>query len=339
MELLEIKDRNQWEDFVKSHPSGTFLQSWEFGELNKTLGDKPLYLGISRGDQILKGVALVIRVRAKRGDFLYIPYGPLLIDNDLFAFFVGKIREIAKAEKVAFVRVSPWMSDTPEHRELFKQNGFRPAPMHMLAEHLWLLDLRGKSSEQLFSGVEKKHRNLIRRAEKEGVSVHISTKDEDIEKFITLHEETFKRHNFHPYPLNYFRNQVKLFREHDEVIVFSAEKDGVLLASAVIMYYGNTASYHHGASTSDPELRKIPASYLLQWKAVEEALKRGCTTYNFWGIAPNENPKHPFYGITHFKTGFGGHRFDLLHCQDLPISKKYLLNFAVESFRKWKRGF
>jgi lipid II:glycine glycyltransferase (peptidoglycan interpeptide bridge formation enzyme) len=339
MEVREITDQKPWEDYVKNHPKGTFLQSLKFGEMNGVLGDKPIALGMYRGDNVLKGVALVIRVKAKRGDFLYIPYGPLLDDNDLFLEFISYLKELAKKEKVNFIRVSPFIQNTPDNQKLYVSAGFRPSPLHMLAEHLWFLDLEGKEEDEVFVAMEKKHKNLIRRAKKDGVKIRISTLMPDVDDFLELHDETVKRHHFTPYPRDYFKSQVKLFAKDDEVLVFSAEYEGKTLASAIVMYYGTMAAYHHGASTSDPAYRKIPASYLMQWTAIQEAMKRKCRLYNFWGIAPDENSKHPFYGITHFKKGFGGRRYDLLHCQDLPINKKYLLNWGVETARKWRRGF
>jgi lipid II:glycine glycyltransferase (peptidoglycan interpeptide bridge formation enzyme) len=71
--------------------------------------------------------------------------------------------------------------------------------------------------------------------------------------------------------------------------------------------------------------------------------------YNFWGIAPLRSsgspnsqfpiPKHPFAGVTTFKTGFGGELLELEHCMDLPLSKKYFLTWGIETVRKWRRGF
>jgi lipid II:glycine glycyltransferase (peptidoglycan interpeptide bridge formation enzyme) len=339
MEVREITDRSSWEDFVRKHPDGTFLQSWKFGEMNEVLGDKPIYLGMYRGDNVLKGVALVIRVKAKRGDFLYLPYGPLVSDEDLLSDFFGYLKDLARKEKVNFIRVSPFVSDIPDNQKRFRSLGFRPAPLHMLAENLWILDLEGKDEDQIFGSMEKKHRNLIRRAKKDGVKVRTSILMPDVDSFLELHDETVKRHNFTPYPRDYFKSQVKLFGKDNEALVFTAEYNDKVLASSIVMYYGNSASYHHGASTSDPEYRKIPASYLMQWEAIQEALKRGCKFYNFWGIAPDNNPRHPFHGITHFKKGFGGRRYDLLHCHDMPVNPRYFLNWGVETFRKWKRGF
>jgi lipid II:glycine glycyltransferase (peptidoglycan interpeptide bridge formation enzyme) len=52
-----------------------------------------------------------------------------------------------------------------------------------------------------------------------------------------------------------------------------------------------------------------------------------------------QSSRHPFAGVTLFKTGFGGQLLNLIHCQDIPISKKYYLTWGFEMVRKWKRGF
>jgi lipid II:glycine glycyltransferase (peptidoglycan interpeptide bridge formation enzyme) len=109
------------------------------------------------------------------------------------------------------------------------------------------------------------------------------------------------------------------------------------------MHMGGETSYHHGASTH--RFSKIPASYLLQWTAIQDAIVRGDRVYNFWGIAPGGDSNtpivknHPFAGVTLFKTGFGGKALPLTHCLDLPVSKQYQITKAIEVIRKWRRGF
>jgi lipid II:glycine glycyltransferase (peptidoglycan interpeptide bridge formation enzyme) len=61
--------------------------------------------------------------------------------------------------------------------------------------------------------------------------------------------------------------------------------------------------------------------------------------YNFWGIAKEGDKKHPFYGITHFKKGFGGFEKDLLPAHDLKVSFKYWIDYVIETLRRIKRGF
>jgi len=101
---------------------------------------------------------------------------------------------------------------------------------------------------------------------------------------------------------------------------------------AIIIFYGDTAYYHFSASVSGHN--ELPFSYFLQWEIIKEAKKRGIKHYNFWGIAPNSNPKHRFAGVTLFKTGFGGERVDWLHAHDLPVSPLYYLTYTFETCRR-----
>ncbi|MBI1888387.1 MAG: peptidoglycan bridge formation glycyltransferase FemA/FemB family protein, partial [Candidatus Spechtbacteria bacterium] len=118
--------------------------------------------------------------------------------------------------------------------------------------------------------------------------------------------------------------------------VFTAWYNNEPLASAIVVFYGNSAFYHHGASSSI--YPKIPAPYLLQWRAILEAKKRGKKLYNFWGIIRDTGKKHPWAGITLFKKGFGGFQTDYLHAQDLPLSWKYWPSWVIETLRKKRRN-
>lgn len=337
--FYDLQEESRWEDNVMRKEQGLFLQSYAQKKLFESLGQKTWLF-----ESVDKSVSsLITKVVAKRGTFLFLPYGPLIADPEknfekLQAFFEF-LKELGKKEKASFLRISPFWEDIPEKRKALRALHFRPSPLHMLAETLWLSNLEGKNEEQIMMGMEKKHRNLIRRAMKDGVIIEKAADSSAIERFISLHQQTVDRHGFTPYPVQYFRKQVELFAPKNEVLIFEAWYQGKLLASAIIMFYGSSAAYHHGASTSDLELRKIPASYLLQWEAIREAMNRGMKTYNFWGIAPDSQKNHPFSGITHFKTGFGGYRSDLMPCHDLILSPRYVFNWGVEMVRKWKRGF
>ena len=329
-----------WEGFPVLQDNGLFLQSFHQAQLYKDLGQKTWLFECVQSNGV-RVRSLVTKVEARRGVFLFLPYGPM-VDGELclanLEGFFSVLKDFARQERAAFIRMSPFWQDTVDRRELLQGCGFRKAPLHMLAETLWLLELN-KSEEHLLSEMDKKHRNLIRRAEKEGVSLTMTADSQATERFITMHWQTVERHGFTPYTKDYFRQQVQQFAPDNQVIVAEAWWQGELLASAIVMFYGNVAAYHHGASSSQPEHRKMPASYLLQWEIIREAMRRGCHSYNFWGIAPSEDSKHPFYGITHFKTGFGGYRYDLVPAHDLVIHPKYYLNWTVEKLRKWKRGF
>ena len=196
-------------------------------------------------------------------------------------------------------------------------------------------------------------RNLIGRAEREGVTIELSPDPvRDLPHFLALHDETRKRHGFTPYTNDFFRAQVEIFSKPSSsgvtlsgvegpslsrCALYLARYNGEVVSASIHMVYGGETSYHHGASTF--KYSKIPASYLLQWRAIQDALKRGDRVYNFWGVSPEGVLKHPFAGVRTFKTGFGGELLELAHCMDLPVSPKYFLTFGFETMRKWKRRF
>lgn len=350
MEIKEITDKTQWENFINAQKADTFLQSWNWGEFNKLNSSKIWRLGIFDSDELI-GTALVIRVDAKRGKFLFIPQGPipgkLQTPNPnsqsnpksqiskIFSALFSYLKDLAIKEKVDFVRISPLFENTPENLKIFLDYGFRNAPVHMMHPELsWILDI-SRTEEEIMKGMRKTTRNLIRRAEKEKVKIIELKSIEGIEEFYRLHQQTVSRHGFVPFSKKYLKKEYEALSVDDQISIFYAEHEGKTLSSAIIVFYGDSAFYHHGAS----ETSKIPASYALLWKIIQEAKKRGFRKYNFWGIAPEGQTKHPLAGLTIFKTGFGGYREEYLHCQDLPVTSKYWLNWIIESIRRWKKGY
>ncbi len=334
MIIKEITDKSQWENFISGQKPDTFLHSWNWGEFNLAMGCKIFRLGIFKNNELI-GVALIIRIDARRGKFLFCPQGPITENEKLWNYFFNYLKELAKKEKVDFVRISPLLENNAENLEIFKKNGFRDAPIHMMhPEQSWVLDI-SKTEEEILKGMRKTTRNLIYRAEREGVRVAESKNIEDIDKFYQLHRQTVGRHNFVPFSRNYFKNQFETFLPDNKISLFFAEHNGQLLSAAIIVFNGESAYYHHGASLSS----KIPASHSLIWKAIRESKKRGLKIFNFWGIAPENKKNHPWAGLTLFKTGFGGRKKEYLHAQDLVINSKYWFNYLVEKIRRFNRGY
>ena len=358
MEIVEIKNKNQWEEFVEPCRPNSFLNSWNWGKTNELDNNKIWRMGIvedglSKENKKLEignwklenliGVALVIKVKAKRGTFLFCPYGPLIKSplppfdkRGIFNTFFDYLKKLARQENASFIRVSPLLENTEENLEIFKKAGFRNAPVHLMHPELtWLLDIT-PPEEEIMKGTRKTTRNLIRRAGRDGVEIFQGTDIKDLENFYRIHEETVKRHKFIPFSLEALKNQLEVFKRDNQISIFSAKYQNKIISSAIIVFYGDQAFYHHGASSL--EHSKIPSSYLLLWEAIREAKKRGKKIFNFWGIVENK-PSHPWSGLSKFKKGFGGYSREYLHCQDLALSKKYWPAWGVEKIRKFRRGY
>ncbi|MBI2268285.1 MAG: peptidoglycan bridge formation glycyltransferase FemA/FemB family protein [Candidatus Blackburnbacteria bacterium] len=331
----EIIDKEVWDGFVLSQKPQSFLQSWNWGETQRLVGHKIFRLGIFDGDS-LQGVCLAILEEARRGPHLVVPGGPIVNWGEL-----GIVREVidilaslARSEKVWFVRVRPELLDNSEAKRLFSRLNFVPAPMHLHAENTWVLNI-DRSEEEILAGMRKTTRYLVRQSLKMGLVVEQYTDPADVKVLTRLQEETVRRHKFVPFSEKLFGAQLETFGKDGEGSLFVCKKGEEEVAAAIIIFYGDIAYYHHSGSTSN--YRNLPFSYFLQWNIIQEARKRGCKFYNFWGIAPTDDLKHRFAGVTVFKKGFGGERIDWLHAQDLPISPLYWLTYGFETTRKVMR--
>jgi lipid II:glycine glycyltransferase (peptidoglycan interpeptide bridge formation enzyme) len=322
------------------------------GEVYRDIGQEPLRLEVRDGNEVT-GICFAHVVNARRGRHLSVPYGPVTESPEALRLMLRELQQAGREKGCAFVRLSPfWFPASPLLEEVKAEKG-RAAPLHLLAEHLWYLPLQypdtwdtfvsdappeRRSEDELFAKMRSTARNLIRRAEREGVTVARSLSPiDDLPLFLKLHEETRKRHGFTPYSTDFFRAQVSQFAPKGDVSLYLAHYNGEVIAASIHMHFGGETSYHHGASTQ--KYKNIPASYLLQWTAVTEALARGDRVYNFWGISPEGVTRHPFAGVRTFKTAFGGRLLELAHCTDIPLSKKYLVTLGIEMIRKWRRGF
>ncbi len=334
-----------WDEFQTSQLFTPDVQSSAYGDFYESTGERAWYFGVFEDDKIVAG-SLVVSVTARRGTFIYLPYGPVISEQsspeqtqEILGALFSVLRKHAKARKAAFIRVSPFWDDTTESRALLASVGAKPAPLHILAETTWLLTLNNATSDSILKAMNKNHRNLIRRCEREGVQVDIHTDAKKLEDFQTLLDTTAKRHNFTRFSRSYIEKEFAAEAKRGNArLILGYLPDGTLDAGAIIYHHGSMSAYRHGASLG--QNKKLPASYAVQWAGITDAIKQGSLWYNFWGIAPDDAPKsHPFFGITHYKKGFGGMQKDLVHCHDIPISKKYYLTWIIEHIRKLKRGF
>jgi lipid II:glycine glycyltransferase (peptidoglycan interpeptide bridge formation enzyme) len=375
MKTKEIGQKKNWDEFLDLVGSPTFLQSWEWGEFQKDLGYPTIRIGILDDGRLI-AIGQIIKIKAKRGNFLFIPQGPLFKPKTpnnkikiIIKTFINYLEKIAKKEACSFIRISPILINTSQNQSIFKQLGFKNAPIYMHAETIWQLPLTS-AEEIILANMRKTTRYLIKKAIRENVVVEKRIDDQAIDDFYQIYEETARRENFIPFSKEYIQKEFAAFKKTGNALFLFAkiEKNNTQdthfeatgpvsislppvlatssglekslravgtpsmstpVASALIIFTKSTAFYHQGASFHT----KVPATYLLQWEAIKEAKKRGCSYYNFWGIYDEQNQRTPksWQGLTLFKTGFGGEKVAYLPTQDYIINPfKYQITFLWE---------
>ncbi len=328
-----IEQKDQWEQLVALWPEANFLQAWNWGTFHQALGKTTWALAWGDEHNQVSAIALVVKEAAKRGTYLTIAGGPLLDWNNtqLMEQVFSDLKALGKEAGASFIRFRPQALDSVELRRQVAQAGAVEAPMHVTADVTVQLDLT-KTEEEILAEMRKSTRYEIRRAEKMGIRVELSNNPDDIAVMYQQQLALAKKHGFVPFSQTFWLEQFKSFVGDNQVLLFHSFLEGNMLASAFILFYNHEAVYHYGTST--PENQKLPGSYAVQWAAIKEAKQRGCTRYNMWGVAPANQPKHRFAGVTTFKTGFCEHTVTYLPAHDLPVSASYQLVRAFELLRK-----
>ena len=334
LQINIISDRRVWEHFWETHGSQALFQSWLWGDVVLRQSIPLTRYGLYDGSHLV-GIFQVVTVRARRGTYLHVRHGPVLITQKLpyWRNVLTSLQSLARQERAWFCRMSPQIDDSPEHRALFASLGLVPSVVHEVdAERCILLSL-GQSEDELLSGMRKTTRYEIRRAEKIGVRVISSTDPADLDNFFYLYNETSKRQRFVAH--TGIREEFEVYSKEGNAVLLLGYHQSTLLSTAIILFSGNQAIYHHGASNRT----KLPVSYAVQWEAIRIAKKRGLVWYNFWGVAPEGNQTHPWYGHSLFKRGFGGSDVVTIHAHDLPTSGLYLATRAIEWWEERRHSY
>ena len=331
--MRDAASREVWDGFIKSHPESNFLQSWDFYEFHLARGKKIVRRLVYNGEKIIGAYAGVVET-AKRGTYLAIAGGPILDWKNR-----GVVREIfddikteAKKHGCVFARIRPQLELSEKSLALMKELGLKKAPMYLSVEFAGVLDLN-KTEEEILAGASQGFRRKLRKAMKNEVEITADTDDGAIEEFCKLEKLHAERQKYVAFSGDFLRKQFEAFRKEGEVIIYTAKKDGEVLAQNFMIFYGPEASYHYGVSS---ELgTKYSAAPLLHLAAMEEARKRGCIRYNLWGIVEPNETSHRFYGVSEFKRSFGCQELHYTPAHDMILKPLfYQKTKLIENARK-----
>jgi lipid II:glycine glycyltransferase (peptidoglycan interpeptide bridge formation enzyme) len=331
MQVTFSTDKQQWESAVSQFTQANFLQSWQWGIFQESLGKKVIRLLVSDGENI--GLAQMVIETAKRGTYAAVSGGPLINwqDSEFVKQFFTVLTDEAHKQNCVFIRFRSQALESEVSTQLLTNLQARLAPMHLTADLTLQLDLT-HSDEELLNQMRKNTRYEVRKAEKLGITTRVTTDVSEMEDFYKEQLAVAKRHNFVPFSYAFLKNQFAAFAMDDQVMLIHSFSGEQLLASAFVIFYNKEAVYHYGVSTEANA--KLPGSYAVQWRAIQEAKNRGCSRYNFWGIAPEGAKDHRFAGVSLFKRGFGGNEVAYLPAHDIVLSPFYWVTWVFEIVRK-----
>lgn len=125
--------------------------------------------------------------------------------------------------------------------------------------------------------IKSKNRNVIRKAEKNGLRVEISN---DYETFKSIYSQTMDKveaSGYYYFGDEYYKNMGK----NEHFVLFNVIRENKVIAAAIFMGYGKYFHYHLAGSLKE-ELCYCPNNLLI-WEAIKYAVNNGYQEVHFGG--------------------------------------------------------
>jgi lipid II:glycine glycyltransferase (peptidoglycan interpeptide bridge formation enzyme) len=313
----------------------SFMQSLFWARFKAGTGWRSFICAIECGPENYRSTLVLMVRRLGMGfSFAYVPHGPGALPESMEpGVFLEALSEKASAligGKLLFIRFDlPWETEEKRARMLLdsisRGKGRLERGLAVQVPDTTILDLE-RTEEELLSGMKPKWRYNIRLAEKKNVEVGREGA-EALDIFYRLYGETAKRDGIAIHPLSYYKALLGTAEEfggktgtetRTSMSVWVARHEGLPVASIITLFHNRHATYLYGASSS--EKRNLMPAYALQWNAIRAAKREGCLDYDFFGIPPDDDPRHAMAGLYLFKTGFGGAVIHRLGSVDYPVA-------------------
>lgn len=308
-----------WDRFLAATPHAGFMQSSWWADFRTLAGFQHFAVILKHEGAVLGGAVVQQFEYAPGHCFYYIPEGPVLpdeegVDADVFQAVLAAIaeRRAGTDATVSHVRLEPRWERLPP----FVQ-GFREVPRFqdgfMEPRHTLCVNLR-PSERVILDQMKPKGRYNVGIAQRHQVSTVEDASERGLQDFLTIYAATTGRHGLEAKPPDYFADLIAGLTSLGHGSLFFAEHAGRRVACALVVFFGTRATYFYGGSLEQD--RRVMAPYLLHYQIMRLAKARGHEWYDFWGVAPEDEPDHPWQNISVFKRKFGGRDFRLVPTMD-----------------------
>ena len=334
---VDRQTTESWSDVLEQFADASIYQTWAYGAVRWGAHNLSHLVLRQEGRIVAAAQLRIARIPLIPAGVAYLRWGPLCRNK------AGSLNPTALPKMVACLRdeyvlrrglaleVIPNVYSEDESATAY-QSAFRHAEIRPAVKggtyRTVLVDLT-PPPDTIRKQLDKKWRNQLNGAEKNGLSIEVGDDPGVYVEFVRLYEEMWQRKQFETtVDVAEFGRMQDLLSGSSRMQTFLARKDGQPVGALVCSLMGDTAIYLLGATNE--RARELKAAYILQWQAMLWLKARGARHYDLGGIDPGANP-----GGYHFKSGFGGRE----HVQmAMHVGHRGLLSAGVATFVAWRRG-
>lgn len=285
MEVIRVNEKEAWNKIVASFPTADIYYHNEYVK-SLLIGNKGVgVLFYFCGDRMRMCFPMIIRdltddeqfqnlIAPKEYYDMEVPYGyggpvcDYYNEQDAITF-KRELQEWCKANKIVsqFIRFHPVFGNALTFEPFFDDVKY----MH----HTVCIDTSDK--DLIMSNMDSKNRNMVRKAQKNNVSVEFECTLEHIEDFKRIYKQTMDQH--HADEMYYFSDEYYRYLKQEfgiHTLLVCAVYDGKRISASLFFYDEHCMNYHLSGTLY--EYRNLAASNLLLYEtacwAAEHGIKR-----------------------------------------------------------------
>lgn len=294
----------EWDRVFATLPRSTLEQSWAYGAAAETAQGHRANRAIIRGEGGALGVVQVLeRPLLGAMHICEILRGPLWLPGVSEPDRATASAAIRAAYRLRDRRLLLWMPelvDSADSHRAMRALGARPVITGYSS--IWL-GLR-PPLEKLRASLDGKWRNALRNAEQSKLKVQINRGGRALDWLLERHDAFRRTRSFRAPSPALIRGFIDGTPRKSDVTIASAALGSELVAGALFLSHGTTATYYVGWSGTQG--RELDAQTLLLWRGIEALRESGVAMLDLGGIDTRRAP-----GVARFKLGLGGEVFTL----------------------------
>ena len=296
-------DVQEWDSFVFSNNKGHICHLYYY-YLTKFYNKNVQLINLlsRKGDKIFGIMPLILD-----GNRLISFGGPLVAEGYEYLQyeFIKYVYKNFLTKLRVFIIKQSGLTIPNNDLEWLKKYGFNPE-----VNKTTILRLCGRSTEDIFKGLNKKNRNAIRKAIKHGVKIEKKCNSvEDFNYFGKIHKIANIQKGRKPYQSNYWNDVwYKIMANYYGVAdLYFANVDGKRVAGVIVGRFGKKAFYAAGSFLR--EYGKFQPNNLIHWEVIQDLVNDKFELYEFGDVGIN-SPDPQVKGIAKFKLSWGGEIYD-----------------------------
>lgn len=279
IELVSINNTSKWDSIVKSFKNYDvyYLSGYVLPFYNNGDGDPYLLYYYHENTR-----AIYVFIKRKINNTLYdcttpYGYGGLLFEGDIneksLSIFRAEYYELMNNNNIVsnFVRYNPILANYDIISPIL--------PTYNIGETV-AIDL--SSCEIIWKNFTSKNRNMIRKAERNGVTIHYGKDSFLMSEFKKIYAETMIRDNAKSYYFfsDNFYNSIKEFLD-ENYLFFYAKYNSIIISISLIIFANKKMHYHLSGSLF--EYRNLAPTNLLLYQTALWGNKHGFKIFHLGG--------------------------------------------------------